>query len=286
MSNRKISLDEDTNHPLPLQIPERRRTVSLGGLRHFYESIGGGNVNTNGTNQYPAFGMLRDMSGSSPLAPYSVSNSMPNQPTSYLSGHSPVSDTLPSPTGVGLSGLLRRASWIEGTGSNTTDASSIASLPYGTHGRNDNNHGVLGGNGNHHTGGQHLFNSLPNRMRRPGVLRQDSDMPATRASIHPDNTTTAIAPNNKVESMAGLPDTVAGGHPFVKARSESALKSISDNGSTPALAGGSGQQAHPRVSALAAPTAYKSATGTGASSGPERPATPMSNMILSGQMLD
>ncbi|KAI8053343.1 hypothetical protein BDF22DRAFT_684040 [Syncephalis plumigaleata] len=285
MNNRKISMDEDTSRPLPVQIPERRRTVSLGGLRHFYESIGGGGGNANtaaavvggggGTNQYPAFGMLRDMSGSSPLTSYSASNSMPNQPTSYFNGHSPVSDTLPSPTGVGLSGLLRRASWIEGAGTNTDIARIGGLTPYGTQGRNNNQHHTSGNNS-----GQHLFNSLPNRMRRPGVLRQSSDVPATRAPpIHPDNDHSssgngnAIMHNTKVENTTGPPDTVAGGggggHPFVKARSESALKSISAKGFTPAHVGANGQQAHPRTN-----------------SGPERPATPMSNMILSGQMLD
>ncbi|KAI9597450.1 hypothetical protein BDF19DRAFT_435143 [Syncephalis fuscata] len=265
MSDRKISFSGEATHPLPLQIPERRRTVSLGGLRHFYESIG----NSGGSNggQYPTFGMLRDMNGSSPRTPQSASSSMPNQSTDYLSGHSPVSDTLPSPTGVGLSGLLRRASWIEGS---APHAGSL--LSYGANGGSGSamgNTGSVLSSSTGNSGQQHLFNSLPNRMRRPGVLRQSSDVPSTRAPI------TAITTTNKAEATAGPPDTIAG-HPFMKTRSESAIDVAHSNNN--------GQQAHPRLSALAAPTAHKAATAAG--SGPKRPATPMSNMILSGQMLD
>ncbi|RKP07899.1 hypothetical protein THASP1DRAFT_30295 [Thamnocephalis sphaerospora] len=224
-----MNADNDAGRPRPLKVPERRRTVSLGGLRQFRETLG--------SPPHQPMGMLREAGVSPTTPPVTIGSSLPSSGFFGLPMASPSESSSASAGGGGtsLSGLLRRASWIEGS-SNTSSSN-------------------------------HLFASLPARMKRPGVLG------------HAD---TSLSPTSPISpSFPTPPDTTAG--PFVKTRSEGTISPV--HSPQPA------QAPHPRVSALSAflgaghkvgPNTTAKATTTS----PERPATPMGNMILSGQFLD
>jgi hypothetical protein len=170
--------------PLPIQVPGRRRTISLGGLQQFCDTLG-------------------TPSQVSPTSSTRLS-ATPLSPNPILPVASP-----PLARGEGgLSSMLRRASWFEGSG---TQVNHTVGVP------------VMS------TSGQHLFNSLPSRMQHPNVFGKAGE-----------------------EHVAAPP-----------------LKSPPPS--------------HPRVSVL---STFGGEHVNKQQNVPQRPATPMGNMILSGQFLD